>query len=467
LTDYRNPLEFLRGQDAAVYTMERNGIHIDADYCVAGARAAELDIQAAWVSLANVFGDITTERCFGMPPDLQSVSCESPKEIAKLLHGEVGLKPSPYWSKGKVKRDKGEIKLDAVAIGWLMKENPKYKATLGTILDLRRARGCYKYLRKLHGFVCSTTGRIHPCFGASGAGDDRSGAVTGRLACKLPELQQIPRNKKKDKYGIRGAFTAPPGCALVACDFTALEVVILAHITQRLFQDDNLARAVAPGAPDIHGVNALLVYRDFLGLPGLTGVIPDQMKEHPVGAPLRDQIKAVWYGLQYGKGAYGFGNTLLDEQGAVIGEKAAGGLVEGILRARPGIRQYQEWVREYILEHKGIPSLLGRWCSLEDLIPGEEWQENRAWRKALNFPMQAGGADICGIAMARVADDLVLARMGYRLILQVHDEIILEGPEDLAGEAMARLTYLMTHGMPLDVPLQAPGHSGQNWLQLK
>ncbi len=154
---------------------------------------------------------------------------------------------------------------------------------------------------------------------------------------------------------------------------------------------------------------------------------------------------------------------MFDERGVAIGEERAGVLVEGILRVRPAIRRYQDFVREYIARHRGIPSLLGRWSDLSDLIPGKEWAENRAWRKALNFPMQAGGADIVGLAMGRLASSETLRRLGFRMTLQVHDALMFEGPEKSAAEAMAFISPEMTRDMPLSVVLQAPAHSGPTW----
>lgn len=448
----------LAGIDEGVYTMERNGIIVDTAFCDTQAEVAAGDIADRWAELVTVFGEERTTSCFGLPPQMGHAG-ESPKEIASLLHSELSLKPSPYWRKGLCKP--GEIKCDATALGWLAREYPDYQKALVTMLELRKARACYKYLHKLPGFVASD-GRVHPVFGAANDDDSRCGAVTGRLAVKLPELQQIPKNKKKDKYRIRKAFSAAAGNVILEADYTALEVVILAHITKVLFGDTDLEAACAPGK-DIHSDNALYVYRDFLGMEGMEGITAGQLKEHPVFGFLRDLIKAVWYGLQYGKGAYGFGSTLFDEHGVAIGEERAGALVEGILTLRPAIRRYQDFVRQYITKNRGIPSLLGRWEDLSDLIPGKQWAENRAWRKALNFPMQAGGADIVGIAMLAVVMCKKLIALGFKLILQIHDALLFEGPRENAEEAGALVSSLMTTDMPLAVKLAAPAHFGDTW----
>lgn len=452
----------LKNIDDSVYAMERNGILVDTEFCRVGAAKAADDIAGEWFNVVKAVGQEQATAIVGLPPQMSQDGSqgESPKALAQLLHTEMGLAKSPYWKKGKVKDD--EVKCDAVALGWLARTYPQHQPLLLAILALRKARGCYKYLNKLPGFVNPTTGRVHPIFGAASADDDRVGAVTGRLAVKLPELQQIPKDKRKDKYRIRKAFSAAPGNVIIEADYTALEVVILAHVCQALFQSDDLAKAIQPGAPDIHGVHALAVYRDFMKVPGFDGVTPDNLKQSAM-AQYRDDLKTVWYGLQYGKGAYGFGYSMFDERGVAIGEERAGLLVEGLLSFRPAIRDYQQFVREFILRHRGIPSLLGRWSDLSDLVPGKEWAENRAWRKALNFPMQAGGADIVGLAMGRLAGSEALRRLGFRMILQVHDALMFEGPESAAEEAKALISLEMTRDMPLSVPLQAPAHHGLTW----
>lgn len=455
-------LDQLRGVDDAVYQMERNGLLLDVGFCNTAAKQAEDDIAGSWAKCAGIIGRAEAETCLGLPPCLAEdgiVKGESGKEMIRLLHHDMGMKPSPYWGKGAVKP--GEIKTDARAIGWLAREYPEHREFLTAVLAVRRGRSCHKYLAKLPGFVNPKTGRVHTVFGAVMDGDDRFGAVTGRLACKYPELQQIPKNKTKDAYRIRKAFTAAPGNVFLECDETALEVVILAHITKTLFGDTNLAESLAQ---DIHGVNALAIFRDFLKMPGLETCTPENIKEHPVGAPLREMIKAVWYGMMYGKGGFGFGSSLFDEDGVAIGEERATALVEGILTVRPGIRRYQEWVRAYIQQHRGISSLLGRRVDLSDLVPGKPWMESRAWRKALNFPMQAGGADIMGIALARAAADPRLKKMGFKLMLQIHDALAFEGPEQHAEEAGSIISGLMTEGYDfMSVPLQAPPSWGPNW----
>lgn len=400
----------------------------------------------------------------------------SPTQLQELLHRDLGIPPSPFWKKGKVKLDRGEVKLDATALKYLAGTNPGHKEGLQHLLKRRKIWSSLKYLRKLPGFA-GADGLIHPVFGAAGDSDDRNGALTGRLACKNPELAQIPGD---DAYAIRTLFIAGEGNALIVVDYSALEIVILAHLLVVLFGDTQLADMVpAPGRPDIHSLNALRVFRDVLGYRAeLAGaeewlMEPAHRKEGFKNHPdpfvrwTRNMIKAIWYGLQYGKGAYGFGGTLFDQAGNPLGEQRAGVMVEGILNAIPALRRYQEWVADFIRRHGGIPSLAGRWCDLRDLIRGDEWQFRRAWRRALNFPMQAGGADIAGALMVAIMNDARLRALGWVLTNQIHDEVVLRGPAESAEEALAIVQRHAATAFLLSLPLQTSGAIGPNWADAK
>jgi DNA polymerase-1 len=460
--------------DDAVVSMERAGVYVDVDFCKRTEQKAAEDEARTWEEIkpwvTGLGGNM--EDIFGTPllyrGELDDVrGGESGVELKDFLHnpaGPVAIEPSPFWRLGRTKP--GEIKTDAKAVEYLAGQHPDHRAALLKVLALRRARGCLKYLRKLPLFVVPATGRVHAVFGPASDGDDRVGALTGRLAIKKPELMQIPRNPSKDIYGLRNAFTAQgSGRVILAVDYSALEVVLLAHFCLALFGDDDLAKSVARGAVDIHSVHTVRVFRDTLGEEKLFGVEPEQIKKHadPVVNWFRELIKAVWYGLQYGKGAWGFGSTLFNTDGSPLGDEAAQKMIDALLDARPGVRLWQAWVWDYIVEHHGIPSLGGRWCDLSDLMRGDEWRQKRAHRRALNFPEQAGAADLVGWAMHLVATDPILARLGFSLVLQIHDELVLEGPECNAAEANARTEYLMEHAWPLLCDLQAHGKYGFTW----
>lgn len=484
----------LRAIDSAVLTMERNGVFVDVDFCNRTAAIAATDEAMAWDSLRSWVksGGMEPADVLGVPllyrkEDVRTG--ESGPRLQEFLHTRLGLPPSPFWKKGRVKD--GEIKTDAAALEYLAGQHPEHRVPLHNVLGLRKARGCLKYLRKLPLFVVPATGRVHPVYGPASDSDERVGALTGRFAVKRPEFQQIPRDPGKDKYGIRKAFRAQkPGHVLLAADQSALEVVILAHIVAVLFDDTTMPLAVAKKAPDIHSVHAIRVFRDVLGYREEFAGIDEWMAIHKSIKKFpndfvkwcRDAIKTIWYGLQYGKGAWGFGSTIFDAQGNPLGDERAQVMIDGLLDFRKPVRDFRDWVPEFILQHRGISSLSGRWCDLRELLDRAEAEANQSWRKknirdtwafkraerrADNYPMQAGGADIMGIAIALAANSPVLARAGFFLIGQIHDELLLEGPGENADEAQAELIDILENAWPLRAQLQATGHYGPTWADCK
>ena len=278
---------------------------------------------------------------------------------------------------------------------------------------------------------------------------------------------------------------------LLVADYKALEVVILADLCKRLFGDSQLEEMVAPGAPDIHVANARMVFGHYLGwtIPQFVTVEgkqvycnyageradaigQDDFRAHPYGELLRDMIKTVWYGLQYGKGAWGF-STLPGPDGKPIGEEVAERMLKGIEKAVPGPFKWQRWARDFVRRYRGIYSLDGRWCPLlqETGDGAPDWLRNSGYRRAYNFPMQATGAGIIGNAMERIGQDEELRRLGYPTCLQVHDEIVMRGPLDNVKPAGERLKLHMTsataNGTPLIVPLQVSLGHGPNYFEAK
>jgi DNA polymerase I len=462
--------------DDAVMGMEKAGVRLDTDFFKAGEISARHDLNTEFQALRHWAADVGWHTPSETGREWTDSIWTSPQKLQVFLHSPIGLgmKPSPFWKKGRVKVERGEIKTDATALEYLAGQYPEHRAGLKRLLAFRKATGALKYLAKLPGFIAAD-GLVHPVFGPAGDNDERSGTITGRQACKNPEFHQIPRDPAKDRYRIRTGFVVGPDEELVVLDYSALEIVVLAHILIALFGDDQLAQMIMPGQPDIHSMNAVRVYRDTLGYKEFADAEDwvrahpkDGIKKHPVRVirDARDLIKAIWYGLQYGKGEYGFGNTLFDANGDPIGEPTAKKMIEGIFAAIPGLKRYQEWVWEYINTHGGICDIGGRWCDLRELLSGDEWAKKKAWRRALNFPMQASGAVIVGTAMVRVSNDPVLRAMGAKLVLSVHDELHLRVPKGRGAEALARAKEIMLD-FPLYAALQVSGDWGYNWEDTK
>lgn len=437
---------------------------LDSEYCYAAANKAKIEEAECLKELD------TWLMTLGVKDEVGDINWASPKQLIALLHHNLGLAPSPIWKKGRVNIRAGEIKTDETALDYLAAHNSgRVAGLLGELIRLRRIRGAIKYLTKLPTYVCDD-GLIHPVCGPASDFDTRAGTITWRLAAKNPEIQQIPTDPKKDWYRIRRAFIAPPGFQLLVADEAALEVVILGHIFIRLFGDHQLADMVSPGAPDIHSVNASLVFGKFLGWSRHGRKVSDfplscfQDPEYPELIQLRQDIKAVWYGLMYGKSAYGFATSLRDSDGNPIGESAAQKIVDALYAALPALPRYSAFVLDYISRNHGIPGLGGAWCDLSEYTQSKDaWQLKRAHRIAQNYPMQEGGARIIGAAMVGVMHDAVLQEQGVLLERQIHDEFDFRVPmgADLF-KVKERVNYHMT-SYPLASHLQVKMGVGANW----
>lgn len=468
----------------AIIAMERNGVYVDRDVASDIERRARADEREVLGELEPWFwehGWVDRDE-----PVLTFKTVDklwSSQALHAFLHSELGLslKPSPFWAKGQVKP--GDIKIDHTALEWLAGQYPEHRDNLNLLLRLRRVRSGIKYATKIPAAI-QPDGLVHPTFGPASDADERSGTVSGRLAAKNPEVHQIPSDKEKDAYGIRRMFTAPPGQCLIVADYSALEVVVLAWLIMILFNDDGLAKRVAPGAPDIHATTAHFVFRLLQDPVALELSEEDFVKaaKKGVGTPeqvahcewLRKVVKTIRYGLNYGKGSYGFGNTLFLANGDPLGEERAQALIDGLLAFDPGIAKFGAWVDTWIARHHGIITPGGRWLDLSDYTrSGDKWQIAKAGRKARNFPMQGYAAELVNMAMVMVNSDQVLRSLGFVLSLQVHDELVMRGPEENADKALDRLKTIMESvglympGRPFGLPLAVSAKKGHSWMECK
>jgi DNA polymerase-1 len=450
--------------EEAAIEMEAAGFAIDVPYFNAQAGVADKDRLACLSSLRGSLGDLGVSS--ESPDDIWSSS----KQLAELLHGRLGLPKSPYWGKGRVDIDAGEIKLDRTALEWVASRcvGPHLKARrcVEGVMELRRIGASLKYLEKLPRYV-APDGFVHPVCGPAGDEDDRVGAITGRFGMKNPEGQQIPRDKRKDLYGIRKGFIAPAGMSLVVRDYTALEVVIMANMAEWLFGDTLLLELTAPGQ-DIHAYNAHRVFGTLLNQRTPSGRLvkdfedPKLYKSDPELAWFRDAIKAVWYKLQYGGTVHGFATSLRDQNGEPVGRARAEEIVGALYEAVPSVPKWQQLVSQLLRRDGGICAIDGRYVDYSQLIARGEWAFQSACRGGQNLPMQAGGAHIIGCAMADALQSNELRRLGAIMELQVHDELRWRCPADNV-QAVSDLTgEIMCGAFPLK-NLRSSVGIGQNW----
>lgn len=458
--------ELLDPLGAVVIDMEHRGVPIDRERCWHVQQTFEARAERTRESLAE-FAEAVDYVGPEMPPNWAS-----PQQLILFLHSELGLglPLSPFRKKGAVRLDEGEISTDDRALEWIASQSPEYREGIGLIRRLRAETRMAKYAATwLELAIHHPDGswRLHPSFGLGHDGDDRAGAVTGRFAIKNPPLQQVPA---RGEYGqlLRACFAAPPGYRLVVADYSQLEIYILAHLCNRLFGTTGLVGRLEPGQPDMHSATAQYVFGEVLGMPHVKAAPLHLFKEKgTVYSVLRNLVKAVRYGVNYGKTSLGFGSTLFDPDGSPLGEKRAQEMVDALFAFDPEIPRYQQFVEEYIREHGGIYSLLGRWCPLPDAFSRKPGLFRRALRRAYNFPMQAGGQEVTGLAMINIARDSELRALGYAMLLQVHDEIVGLVPEDNAPRAMERVTWCMENSLLLAAPLKVEGHHAERWSEAK
>ena len=390
-----------------LFRMEREGVLIDASVLAAqsrtlGERLMILEDQAY--------------REAGQPFNLGS-----PTQLGAILFDKMKLPAIKKTATGKPSTD--EDVLQQLAADY----------PLPRLLLEHRALSKLKstYTDKLPQMVNARTGRVHTCFG-------QATAVTGRLASTDPNLQNIPIRTVEGRR-IREAFVAPPGHTLISADYSQIELRIMAHLSG----DPSLLKAFAAGE-DIHRATAA----DIFGVP-----IADVTSEQ------RRYIKAVNFGLIYGMSAFGLAAQLGIERGA------AAQFIEKYFIRYPGVAEYMQRTRELARTQGYVETVFGRRLWLPDINAGGGPRRQAAERAAINAPMQGTAADLIKLAMIEVQAWLDSESVGAKLVLQVHDELVLEAPVDHLDRLKAELALRMAGVAQLRVPLVVDVGSGPNWEQ--
>ena len=287
------------------------------------------------------------------------------------------------------------------------------------------------YTDKLPEMVNRATGRVHTCYG-------QAVAVTGRLSSSDPNLQNIPIRTAEGRR-IREAFIAPPGYRIVSADYSQIELRIMAHLSG----DESLLRAFAQGE-DIHRATAAEVFA--LDLAAVSG-------------EQRRYAKAINFGLIYGMSAFGLARQLGIER------SAAQQYMDRYFARYPGVARYMQETREAARDQGYVETVFGRKLWLPEIRSSSPARRQAAERAAINAPMQGTAADLIKLAMIRVDAWLTEVRLGTRLVMQVHDELVLEVPEPEVDTVRATLPRLMGEVGQLAVPLLVEVGCGANWDQ--
>ncbi|HWV18024.1 MAG TPA: DNA polymerase I [Rhodocyclaceae bacterium] len=388
-----------------LFRMERNGVLIDS-------RALAQQSDEIGRRLLEIEGDAHT--LAGQPFNLNS-----PKQLAEILFNQQGL---PVVKK----TPSGTPSTDEEVLQQLAQDYPLPKMLLEH-RSLAKLKGTYT--DKLPKMVNAATGRVHTNF-------SQATAVTGRLSSNDPNLQNIPVRTGEGRR-IRSAFIAAPGCKIVSADYSQIELRIMAHLSD----DARLLQAFANGE-DIHRATAGEIF----------GVTPLE-----VGSEQRRAAKVINFGLIYGMSAFGLAKELNLER------SAAQAYMDRYFTRYPGVAHYMEETRTAARDRGYVETVFGRRLWLPEIKSSNAGRRQGAERAAINAPMQGTAADLIKLAMLAVQRWIDEAKLKTQMILQVHDELVLEVPEDELAIVRDNLPRLMQGVAKLKVPLLAEVGVGNNW----
>jgi DNA polymerase I len=390
---------------AVLFRMERTGVLVDRELLKAQSSelaARMLELQSlAHTEAGGVF------------------NVDSPKQLQEILFGRLGIPVIRKTPTGQPST--AEDVLEELAENYAL---PKLILEYRGVAKLKST-----YTDNLPLQIDANSGRIHTSY-------HQAVAATGRLSSQDPNLQNIPIRTKEGRR-IRQAFIAPPGHSLVAADYSQIELRIMAHLSG----DATLVRAFAEDR-DVHQATAAEVF----------SVPPDQ-----VTSDQRRSAKAINFGLMYGMSAFGLARQL----GIARGD--AQKYMDLYFERYPGVKRYMEETRRQAREAGFVETVFGRRLYLPEIQSRNAALRQYAERSAINAPMQGTAADIIKRAMIAVDAWLQSSRAPARLIMQVHDELVLEVADDSVEEFVGHLRTHMIHAADLRVPLQVDVGVGRNW----
>ena len=385
--------------------MEHHGVLVDR---------ARLKAQSSEIAKRLVELEAEAHACAGQPFNL-----DSPKQLQEILFSKQGLPVRQKTRTGQPST--AEDVLEELAQTYPL---PRLILEYRGLAKLRST-----YTEKLPEQIDAKTGRVHTSY-------HQAVAVTGRLSSSDPNLQNIPIRTPEGRR-IRQAFVAPPGQVLLSADYSQIELRIMAHLSG----DEGLKRAFADDG-DIHRATAAEVF----------GLAPDRVSNEQ-----RRAAKAINFGLIYGMSAFGLARQLGIER------SAAQDYVARYFGRYPGVRDYMERTRASARERGYVETVSGRRLYLPDIRSRDRNLQQYAERSAINAPMQGTAADIIKRAMIRVQAWLEQSKAEAHLVMQVHDELVLEVTDSAVEKVRAKLVEIMCGAGELSVALKVDTGVGPNW----
>jgi DNA polymerase-1 len=388
-----------------LYRMERAGVLVDRELL----RIQSSELAARMLELQTL-AHVEAGGAFNV---------DSPKQLQEILFGKLGIPVMRKTPTGQPST--AEDVLEELAATYPL---PKLILEYRGVAKLKST-----YTDKLPGQINQATGRIHTSY-------HQAVAATGRLSSTDPNLQNIPIRTQEGRR-IRQAFVAPPGHSLVAADYSQIELRIMAHLSG----DASLLHAFAQDL-DVHQATAAEVFSTPL---------------EAVSADQRRSAKAINFGLMYGMSAFGLARQL------GIGRGDAQKYMDLYFERYPGVKRYMEETRRQARETGFVETVFGRRLYLPEIQSRNQALRQYAERSAINAPMQGTAADIIKRAMIEVDAWLQSSRLPARLIMQVHDELILEVADEAVEAIVGQLRTHMAQAATLAVPLKVDVGVGCNW----
>jgi len=453
------PITDLIGSGAKQLSMSQVGINQVADYCCADADTtgrlaellkAELHQQGLWQLFSQVEmplvpvlismegngvaldTDLLRQMSHRLGKDLIRLAAEiynsvghrfninSSQQLSSVLYQELGLP--------KARKTKSGYSTEASVLEALRGVHP----IIEFIFDYRQlAKLKSTYIDALPGLINPKTSRVHTSF-------NQTRTATGRLSSSEPNLQNIPVRGELGKQ-VRQAFVAPPGASLMAGDYSQIDLRALAHLSQ----DKNLLDAFHHDE-DIHATTAAQLF-------GVSQVTPD----------MRRLAKTVNFGVIYGMSDYGL------KQATELSWEEAARFIASYFVKYPGVKQYLESTKKQAKEVGYVQTLLGRRRFIPEIDSPNRQVREAAERMAINMPVQGTSADIIKVAMVNLHREMEKRQLKSKLLLQVHDELVFEVPEEERKEMHQLIPEIMSTALELSVPLKVDIKTGKNWGEME